>query len=278
LKPKKFWRPIPRTCSVRLLIGVALVLISFVACAQDYGTTPIGFVARLQGKWVRVSDGKELITGDVIFPNTTVRTKELTESSIRIAMFDGTVWTQKCVPQPPCDAGSYAVPSPSVDQHGFLSFLASYFSAKRKVPIIFAASRSVDLDGLKDELLEIKGQTIPLSGILQRIPSGRLRLTLSEPISGKMGPSEEVDWPNQSTMHIGNLPPGLYALDVYDQNNQRIGEPVAVLLLDSTKYPHALSEFRAASALAEKWDDIDSISLRSFLICTLYAIDLEARE
>ena len=263
----------------REIITTIFLLAPLMVSAQERGLSPVGFVAQVHGTWTRVRDEKELSVGDAIFPYTTVRTKQPIDSSIRIAMFDGTVWTRKCAPQQPCDTGSYAVPSPQAQEHGFLSFLTSYFAAKRRVPIIFAASRTIDFKSPQDDLLEIDNRTISLSHVLERIPNGSLRLTLSKPMSPpETGIFEQVKWPSQTRMHIGTLAPGLYALDVQDADNQPIGSAAALLLLDSKAYPRASSEFQAAKAVAAKWEGVDAASIRSFLVCTLYAIEEEARE
>jgi hypothetical protein len=255
------------------------LLAPLIVSAQESGLTPIGFVAQVHGTWTRVRDETELSTGDAIFPNTTVRTKQTTDSFIRIAMFDGTVWTRRCAAQQPCDAGSYAVPTPHELEHGVLSFLTSYFVAKRKVPLIFAASRSASIKGPKDGLLEINNHTISLSQVLEQIPNGSLRLTLSKPTSPpETGIFEDLKWPRQTTMPIGTLSPGLYALDVQDANHHPIGPAAALLLIDAKTYPHAASEFKAAKELAAKWEGVDAASIRSFLVCTLYAIEAETRE
>lgn len=260
-------------------VSVILLLAPSIVCAQESGLTPTGFVAQVRGTWTRVRDEKQLSTGDAIFPNTTVQTKQITGSAIRIAMFDGTVWTRRCAVEQPCDGGSYAVPTPREQEHGFLNFLSSYFAAQRKVPIIFAASRSINFKGPEDGLIEIDNQTISLSQVLERIPNGVLRLRLSKPMSpAESGLSEELQWPRQTAMRIGTRPPGLYALDVQDANNHPIGSSVALLLVDAKTFPHAASEFKAAKELAGKWEGIDGASIRSFLVSSLYAIETEAHE
>ena len=71
---------------------------------------------------------------------------------------------------------------------------------------------------------------------------------------------------------------GLYAFDVHNERDQPVGAPAAVLLVDAKAFPHALNEFQAAEGLAAHWEDVDPASIRSFLVCTLYAIQLESQK
>ena len=89
--------------------------------AQIADSTPLGFVSQTRGKWVRESDKKVLETGDPVFPHTYVLTDHTETGLIRVALFDGTIWTQNCLKSNPCE-GSYAIKTPPQQTQGLLPF------------------------------------------------------------------------------------------------------------------------------------------------------------
>jgi hypothetical protein len=248
-----------------------------VLCAQASDLTAVGIVAGIKGKWSRVKGDKKLLeVGDEIFPGTTVRTEASTVNFLKVALFDGKVWNQACSVPKPCE-GSWAIPSPPPPERGFLVFLSSYFAAKKRVPVIFIASRAAGRTGPREAVLTITGGAIDLSAALGGITAGSWCITLSDPAKPRdSGLTRTLDWPREVSLRVGALAPGIYALDVRSESGDPLGSPAAVLLIDPRSGSGARDEFESAKALAAGWQDVDAAASRAFLVQALYAIGLEA--
>ena len=259
------------------LMCAPAVLVPEVLSAQGNDLTAVGIVAEVKGKWSRVRDKKLLDVSDEIFPGTTVRSEASTASSIKVAMFDGSVWNKVCSIQAPCN-GSYAIPSPPQPERGFLAFFSTYFTARKRVPVIFTASRGVGRNGPQEEVLTVSRGAIDLSAALEGVASGRWRVTLSDPGRPRhSGLTRTVDWPSAATLQIGSRAPGIYALDLQSETGETLGPPAAILLVDAQSGSGARDEFAKAKELAASWRGVDAAAIRAFLVQALYAIELEAK-
>jgi len=265
--------------SLRFLPNVSLALsAALTLLAQSVGSEPVGIVSQLKGEWTRVRDHRMLLPADEIFPNDTFRSKPSTNYAIRIAMFDGTIWSKICSSADPCDGGSYRLPTESVPRRTLAGFLTEYFSARSHVPIIFTASRGLASKSPKEAVLDMSAGAINLAPAIEEVPAGRWKVTVSDPTKSRdTGISQNIDWPSGARLQIGGLPPGVYALDVQSLNGEPMGQPAAVLLASPELAKMEQSEFESARAIVSRWNDVDSAVVRKFLVQSLYAIQMKTK-
>jgi hypothetical protein len=243
--------------------------------AQNDDVEPIGIVSRLDGEWTRVRDQKSLTPGDEIFFSNTVRCDPSTSNAIRIALFDGSVWSKVCTTQDPCDGGSYRVPTPPTLDRSLLGFLRTYFSARKRLPIIFTASRAVGSLGPRQAVLAVRAGTIDLAPALEGTPHGRWQITLSDPSKAReTGVTQILDWPRDKALRSGNLPVAVYALDVQSESGEPLGPPSAVLVTSPILAEIAQKEFDEARNVSARWTGVDGATIRAFLVQALYAIQM----
>ena len=247
----------------------------FMLSAQNVEVEPVGIVSQLKGEWTRVRDQKVLLQGDEILPNDTVRSRPSTIDAIRIAMFDGTVWSKICTLADPCDGGSYRLSVAPVPYRSLPAFFKEYFSARKRVPLIFTASRGLGSVGPKEAVLDMSGGAVNLTPALENLTAGRWRVTVSDPAKGRdTGISQTIDWPGNARLQVGSLPSGVYALDVQSIDGQPLGPPAAILLASPEAAKTARSAYETARDLAARWNGVDAAVVRAFMVQALYAIEL----
>jgi hypothetical protein len=239
---------------------------------------PVGFVAAVQGTWVRTRDGTVLQVPDPVFPSTTIKTRPSTTSSITVALFDGRTWKQNCTAEKPCSEQVFAVPHIPAGQRGFLSFLSTYLSAQKRVPVVFTASRSPSFgQGPVACVLELKTGHLDLSPCLTGIAPGTLNVKLMTAGSGSQDDlsSYTLEWPSVRTIALGSTLTGVYVLSVSDERQQPLGQPTAALILprNSPATTRVKRELEMAKAVAAQWKDIDASAVRRFLIQVVYALE-----
>jgi hypothetical protein len=267
---RAFW---PFSCATAIALLAILPL-----PAQNDDAGPIGIVSRLKGNWTRVRDQKSLTPGDEIFSNNTVRCDPSTSNAIRIALFDGSVWSKICTAEDPCDGGSYRVPTPPTPERSLLGFLKTYFSARKRIPIIFTASRAVGSRGPREAVLVLRAGTIDLAPALEGIPAGRWQITLSDPSKAReTGVTQTLDWPRDTVLRSGNLPNAVYALDVQSESGEALGPPSAALLMSPGSADTAQNQLEDARNVSARWTEVDSATIRAFLVQALYAIQMSTQ-
>jgi hypothetical protein len=263
--------------SLWLPLAITLVVVLHLS-AQNGDVEPIGIVSQLKGNWTRVRDQRSLTPGDEIFSNNTVRCDPSTSNAIRIALFDGSVWSKACTAQDPCDGGSYRVPTPATLDRSFMGFLKTYFSARKRVPIIFTASRAIGSRGPREAVLVVRADLIDLTPALEGVPAGRWRITLSDPSKARdTGVAQILDWPRVTVLRSANLPIAVYALDVQSETGESLGPPSAALLTNPRSAEVAQNEFEKARNVAAHWSEVDDATIRAFLVQALYAIQMSTQ-
>ena len=260
-----------------LVIAIALICIVCMLTAENGDLVAVGLVVERKGKWIRVQEKKVLEPYDEVFPRTTLQTEASTTNSIKIAFFDGRVWSQTCSVQDPCGR-SYNIPSATKAKSALMEFLKNYVSAQKLVPPVFTASRGVGSVGPREAVLVARSGTVNLATSLDGTAAGRWRLTLTNPSASlESGTTRIVDWPGEVSANFGDLAPGVYALDVRNESGEPLGSPAAVLLVTPTAAAKAQEEFNQAKELASRWQGVDSATQRGFLVRVLYAIELETK-
>lgn len=254
--------------------AILLALLGVVRLSAQSDSEPIGIVSRLKGDWTLVREQRILAAGDEVFSNNTVRSDPSTSNEIRIALFDGSVWSKVCTTQEPCE-GSYRIPTPAAQERSLLGFLKTYFTARNRIPVIFTASRAVGARGPHEAVLVATDGMIELTPALEGTPPGRWQVTLSDPSKAReTGVTQTLDWPHDTMLRIGNLPDSVYALDVQSESGETFGPPSAALLTSPQLAETARNEFEEARKLTARWTEVDGATVRAFLVKALYAIQM----
>lgn len=261
---------------LRAAFGSCSLLIALAGLipAQANNATPVGFVFAVRGKWIRESDGKTLEAMDPVFPHTYVITDRTETGFIRVALFDkGTVWGPQCSKSSPCQ-GSYGLVPPHVDPRGFPAFVRTYVAAGPQVPSAFLAARSMVDQHPQDCVLTVRNGKLDLSLPLAAFRPGKWNIVLSD----TSGPepvkiSRVVTLPGDLRVSVGDLRNGVLAFQVQNELGELVGRPGAVLLTSPQFFQTAQREFEQAKTLTEAWKGVDSTTIRTFLVRTLYAIN-----
>jgi hypothetical protein len=261
--------------SLRAVFGACHLLLAGagLTTAQANKAAPIGFVSEVNGKWVRESDGTPFRVLDPVFPRTYVITERTETGSIKVALFDGTVWGPKCSKASPCE-GAYGLAPSHADPRGFPAFVRTYVTAGREVPSAFLAARSIVDQHPQDCVLTVRDGKLDLSLPLTAFQPGKWNVVLSDTSGSEPAKiSHLVTLPGDARVPVRDLRTGVLALQVQNELGELVGRPGAVLLTSPQFFQTAQREFEEAKTLTDGWKGVDGTTIRAFLVRSLYAIN-----
>jgi hypothetical protein len=268
-RPQRF-----RAASILVLV---LCVQALVAQTHQFSDA-IGIVDRVNGRWIRPQDNKDLIRGDIIFRGQTVSIEFSDSGSISIVLFaTGTVWRQACTKQNPCE-GSYRPPLPAASDKGFWAFLRGYWHSEVRVPSIFAGARSIGASGPSHAVLPITKDQIDLRPALVNVTAGRYTIVLRPQDCSGDSPAESkqsatIDWKPETPTPIQALAPGLYSLELFGP--ARVGSAAAVLIVGEDKQ-RIEDIWQDVLKRSRQWG-IDSGTLDDLYVATLCGLHAESR-
>jgi hypothetical protein len=259
-----------------------LYLLTFVAVGplllafQDENLVPVGVVVQMTGKWtVSQNSDRDLRLYDEILPDETVRTSKSTTNSIKVSMYDGTRWSWDCggkVPRP-CDGTSLALPSPPPSNAGLLWFFKRYFFEQKKGQrTIVTAGRGLNSTDPKSAVL-VLAKTIDFSPALEGVPPNRYQLTLRDPNKPEdAGITREIAWPSSGSAVVGDIPSGVYSIELEDDRGERHGPAALVLLLKPKEAVEAQTKFSEMAEFVSHLDGADATTQRAIISRGVYAL------
>jgi hypothetical protein len=198
----------------RSVILVAVLTPCFFIQGQGSAETPIGFVSRLKGEWIRLSDGKVLKEYDELYPGTRVSTDRSNVNAIQVALFNGGTWEWDCTKRACTGKSQPVMDGASQDERGFLQFLTTYFRGPKFVPGVFAAGRSNTRIEPRACIVAPRSGSVDLSPCLEGLGTASYQVELvalretSAPLV-----ATSITWPGSTSIKIPrNLSTGAYAL------------------------------------------------------------------
>jgi hypothetical protein len=262
-----------------LLLFPALVFLS-ASCAAEGDRVPVGIVDRVDGRWQRAQDRRQLVRGELLFDDETVTIEHTESGSLEVLLFhsQGAIWHQDCSRAKPCE-GSYRPPGDDSRKSSFWAFLSSYWNEGHRLPEITLGSRGIEGNMLSDVVVVRSGQSTDLAPALKKVPPGSYNLKLTPaPDSASvksLTPHElTLEIKRDKAAQVDGLNTGLYVAALSRADGDTLGSSKLLLVAAESNRP-LLDKWRDIEKTAEEWSADHPDTVEILLARALYSLDAE---